>query len=67
MDIANTLKQVALSLFVRRKKWIILSTVAALALLRARHRSRTISRQAGNDDVARGSGRRGRFRLQDAE
>jgi capsular exopolysaccharide synthesis family protein len=33
MDIANTLKQVALSLFVRRKMWIILATVAALALL----------------------------------
>src|SRR5712691_5059560 len=33
MDIANTLKQVALSLFVRRKKWIILATAAALALL----------------------------------
>ena len=33
MDIANTLKQVAQSLFVRRKKWIILATVAALALL----------------------------------
>src|SRR6267142_112230 len=33
MDIVSTLKQVALSLFVRRKKWIILTTVAALALL----------------------------------
>ena len=33
MDIANTLKQVALSLFVRRKKWIILATVGALVLL----------------------------------
>jgi capsular exopolysaccharide synthesis family protein len=33
MDIVSTLKQVAMSLFVRRKKWIILTTAAALALL----------------------------------
>src|SRR6266850_3609240 len=32
MDIVSTLKQVARSLFVRRKKWIILATIAALAL-----------------------------------
>src|SRR5215468_356248 len=32
MDIVSTLKQVALSLFVRRKKWIVMTTVAALAL-----------------------------------
>src|SRR6266481_901898 len=32
MDIVSTLKQVALSLFVRRKKWIILTTVVALVL-----------------------------------
>lgn len=33
MDIVSTLKQVAMSLFVRRKKWIILTTAAALALV----------------------------------
>ena len=32
MDIVSTLKQVALSLFVRRKKWIVVTTVAALVL-----------------------------------
>ena len=33
MDIVSTLKQVAMSLFVRRKKWIILTTLAALAIV----------------------------------
>ena len=32
MDIVSTLKQVALSLFVRRKKWIALTVAGALAL-----------------------------------
>src|SRR5215472_8219910 len=32
MDIVSTLKQVALSLFVRRKKWIVLSVAGALLL-----------------------------------
>src|SRR6266446_8708551 len=33
MNIVSTLKQVALSLFVRRKKWIILATAGALLLI----------------------------------
>src|SRR6266542_4475363 len=33
MDILNTLKQVALSLFMRRKKWLILTTALALTVL----------------------------------
>src|SRR5215467_3535819 len=32
MDIVSTLKQVALSLFVRRKKWIALTVAGALVL-----------------------------------
>src|SRR5215813_5068290 len=32
MDIVSTLKQVALSLFVRRKKWIVMTTIGALVL-----------------------------------
>ena len=32
MDIVSTLKQIAQSLFVRRKKWIILTMVGALAV-----------------------------------
>jgi succinoglycan biosynthesis transport protein ExoP len=33
MDIVSTLRQVASSLFVRRKKWIVLTTLGALTLL----------------------------------
>ena len=33
MDIVSALKQIALSLFVRRKKWIVLTTLGALTLL----------------------------------
>jgi succinoglycan biosynthesis transport protein ExoP len=33
MDTATVIKQVALSLFARRKKWLVLTTLAALALL----------------------------------
>lgn len=33
MDIRTVIKQVALSLFARRKKWIVLTSLAALALL----------------------------------
>lgn len=33
MDIRTVIKQVALSLFARRKKWIVLTTLAALAVL----------------------------------
>ena len=32
MDIVSTLKQIAFSLFVRRKKWLVLTTLGALAL-----------------------------------
>src|SRR5713101_4642990 len=33
MDIVSTLKQIAFSIFVRRKKWIVLTTLGALTLI----------------------------------